>query len=137
MLQHLDGVRVVVGVLPDVFHMHRASVDEGAADDEPPVRRPREEALIRRGLGWRHVADRHQVEQFAVEPYHGAELGVADPGRVGDDGLEDGLGVGGAALFGFVFEKLVTSAPPAFYFAWQILVRPYHAVTPGIPTAPR
>lgn len=32
-----------------------------------------------------------------------------------------GLGVGGAALFGVVFEKLVTSAPPAFYFCWQIL----------------
>lgn len=33
-----------------------------------------------------------------------------------------GLGVGGAALFGVVFEKLVTNAPPAFYFPWQILV---------------
>ena len=32
-----------------------------------------------------------------------------------------GLGIGGAALFGFVFERVVTSAPPAFYFPWQIL----------------
>jgi putative ABC transport system permease protein len=32
-----------------------------------------------------------------------------------------GLGVGGAALFGLVFERLVTSAPPSFYFGWQIL----------------
>jgi putative ABC transport system permease protein len=33
-----------------------------------------------------------------------------------------GLGVGGAALFGYVFERAVTNAPPAFYFPWQILV---------------
>ena len=33
-----------------------------------------------------------------------------------------GLGVGGAALFGYVFERLVTNAPPAFYFPWQVLV---------------
>ena len=33
-----------------------------------------------------------------------------------------GIGVGGAALFGFVFERIVTNAPPAFYFAWQILI---------------
>ena len=32
-----------------------------------------------------------------------------------------GLGVGGAALFGFVFERVVTNAPPAFFFPWQIL----------------
>lgn len=32
-----------------------------------------------------------------------------------------GLGIGGAALFGYVFENVVTSAPPAFYFGWQIL----------------
>jgi putative ABC transport system permease protein len=32
-----------------------------------------------------------------------------------------GLGVGGAALFGYVFERLVTNAPPAFHFPWQIL----------------
>ncbi|QJW99559.1 ABC transporter permease [Frigoriglobus tundricola] len=32
-----------------------------------------------------------------------------------------GLGVGGAALFGFVFERAVTNAPPAFFFPWQIL----------------
>jgi putative ABC transport system permease protein len=37
-----------------------------------------------------------------------------------------GLGVGGAALFGFVFERVVTNAPPAFYFPWQIL-----AITAG------
>ncbi|HEY1190964.1 MAG TPA: ABC transporter permease [Gemmata sp.] len=37
-----------------------------------------------------------------------------------------GLGVGGAALFGFVFERLVKSAPPAFHFPWQVL-----AVTAG------
>lgn len=33
-----------------------------------------------------------------------------------------GLGVGGAALFGYVFERAVTNAPPAFYFPWQVLV---------------
>lgn len=33
-----------------------------------------------------------------------------------------GLGVGGAALFGYVFEKLVKGVPPAFYFPWQILI---------------
>jgi putative ABC transport system permease protein len=33
-----------------------------------------------------------------------------------------GIGVGGAALFGYVFERAVTNAPPAFYFPWQILV---------------
>ena len=32
------------------------------------------------------------------------------------------LGVGGAALFGVVFGAAVKSAPPAFYFGWQILV---------------
>ncbi len=37
-----------------------------------------------------------------------------------------GLGVGGAALFGFVFERVVTNAPPAFFFPWQIL-----AITAG------
>jgi putative ABC transport system permease protein len=37
-----------------------------------------------------------------------------------------GLGVGGAAAFGYVFENLVKSAPPAFYFGWQIL-----AITAG------
>jgi putative ABC transport system permease protein len=33
-----------------------------------------------------------------------------------------GIGVGGAALFGVVFERLVTTSPPTFYFPWQILV---------------
>lgn len=33
-----------------------------------------------------------------------------------------GLGVGGAALFGYVFERVITTAPPAFYFGWQILL---------------
>jgi len=33
-----------------------------------------------------------------------------------------GIGVGGAALFGYVFERAVKTAPPAFYFPWQILV---------------
>lgn len=33
-----------------------------------------------------------------------------------------GLGVGGAALFGFVFERLVKNAPAAFHFPWQVLV---------------
>ena len=37
-----------------------------------------------------------------------------------------GLGVGGAALFGYVFERVVTNAPPAFFFPWQVL-----AVTAG------
>ncbi|QDU21483.1 ABC transporter permease [Urbifossiella limnaea] len=32
-----------------------------------------------------------------------------------------GIGVGGAALFGYVFERVVKTAPPAFYFPWQIL----------------
>lgn len=32
-----------------------------------------------------------------------------------------GVGIGGAALFGYVFERAVKSAPPAFYFSWQIL----------------
>jgi putative ABC transport system permease protein len=32
-----------------------------------------------------------------------------------------GLGVGGAALFGYVFERVVTNAPPAFHFPWQVL----------------
>lgn len=32
-----------------------------------------------------------------------------------------GLGIGGAALFGYVFEHYVKGVPPAFYFAWQIL----------------
>ncbi len=37
-----------------------------------------------------------------------------------------GLGVGGAALFGYVFERAVTNAPPAFHFPWQVL-----AITAG------
>ncbi|MGL6094275.1 MAG: ABC transporter permease [Fimbriiglobus sp.] len=32
-----------------------------------------------------------------------------------------GLGIGGAALFGYVFERAVKSTPPAFYFGWQIM----------------
>lgn len=32
-----------------------------------------------------------------------------------------GIGIGGAALFGYVFENVVKTAPPAFYFAWPIL----------------
>ena len=95
MLQHLEGVRVVVGVLSDVFHMHRPSVDEGAADDEPPVRRPREQALIRRGLRRRHVADRREMQQPILEPRHRAELCLAQSRRAADDGLEHGLGVVG------------------------------------------
>ncbi len=31
-----------------------------------------------------------------------------------------GLGIGGAALFGLVFETFVKTTPPAFYFGWQI-----------------
>jgi putative ABC transport system permease protein len=31
-----------------------------------------------------------------------------------------GLGIGGAAAFGIVFEKFVKTSPPAFYFGWQI-----------------
>lgn len=31
-----------------------------------------------------------------------------------------GLGIGGAALFGFLFERFVKGTPPAFYFGWQI-----------------
>ncbi len=33
-----------------------------------------------------------------------------------------GIGIGGAALFGYVFERAVKTAPPAFYFSWHILV---------------
>jgi putative ABC transport system permease protein len=33
-----------------------------------------------------------------------------------------GIGIGGAALFGWVFENYVKSVPPAFYFSWQIMV---------------
>ncbi len=40
-----------------------------------------------------------------------------------------GLGIGGAALFGYVFGVLVTTAPPAFYFGWQILALTAIAVT--------
>jgi putative ABC transport system permease protein len=36
-------------------------------------------------------------------------------------GIGYGLGIGGAALFGYVFERVVTNAPPAFYFPWQVL----------------
>jgi putative ABC transport system permease protein len=32
-----------------------------------------------------------------------------------------GLGIGGAAAFGWVFDNYVKSVPPAFYFGWQIL----------------
>jgi putative ABC transport system permease protein len=32
-----------------------------------------------------------------------------------------GLGIGGAALFGWVFNTFVKSTPPAFWFGWQIL----------------
>jgi len=32
-----------------------------------------------------------------------------------------GIGIGGAALFGYVFERFVKSTPPAFYFGWQIM----------------
>lgn len=32
-----------------------------------------------------------------------------------------GLGIGGAAAFGVVFEKFVKGTPPAFYFGWQIM----------------
>jgi putative ABC transport system permease protein len=40
-----------------------------------------------------------------------------------------GLGIGGAALFGFVFERAVKSTPPAFYFGWQIMAITAGAVT--------
>jgi putative ABC transport system permease protein len=33
-----------------------------------------------------------------------------------------GLGIGGAAGFGWFFENFVKSVPPAFHFPWQILV---------------
>jgi putative ABC transport system permease protein len=32
-----------------------------------------------------------------------------------------GLGIGGAAGFGVIFTELVKTAPPAFYFGWQVL----------------
>ncbi|MGL6073035.1 MAG: ABC transporter permease [Fimbriiglobus sp.] len=32
-----------------------------------------------------------------------------------------GIGIGGAALFGFIFTRAVKSTPPAFYFGWQIM----------------
>ncbi len=40
-----------------------------------------------------------------------------------------GLGIGGAALFGYVFERAVKSTPPAFYFGWQIMTITAGAVT--------
>lgn len=40
-----------------------------------------------------------------------------------------GLGIGGAALFGYVFERAVKSTPPAFYFGWQIMAVTAGAVT--------
>ncbi len=40
-----------------------------------------------------------------------------------------GLGIGGAALFGYTFERVVTSTPPAFYFGWQIMGITAGAVT--------
>jgi putative ABC transport system permease protein len=40
-----------------------------------------------------------------------------------------GLGIGGAALFGFVFDNYVKSVPPAFYLPWQILVTTAAAVS--------
>jgi putative ABC transport system permease protein len=56
-------------------------------------------------------------------------MGVSNPRLVGMILLQAavvgligyGLGIGGAAGFGFVFTHLVTSAPPAFYFGWEIL----------------
>ncbi|MGL4420104.1 MAG: ABC transporter permease [Gemmataceae bacterium] len=39
------------------------------------------------------------------------------------------LGIGGAALFGYVFENFVKSTPPAFYFGWPILALTGAAVT--------
>jgi putative ABC transport system permease protein len=32
-----------------------------------------------------------------------------------------GLGIGGAAAFGYIFSNFVKSVPPAFWFGWQIL----------------
>ena len=40
-----------------------------------------------------------------------------------------GLGIGGAAGFGWFFETFVKSVPPAFHFPWQILVMVAGAVT--------
>ena len=40
-----------------------------------------------------------------------------------------GIGIGGAAGFGVVFEKFVKGTPPAFYFGWQIPVITAVAVT--------
>ena len=34
--------------------------------------------------------------------------------------IGDGIGIGGAAGFGLVFETFVKGTPPAFYFGWQI-----------------
>jgi putative ABC transport system permease protein len=39
-----------------------------------------------------------------------------------------GLGVGGAALFGFVFDNYVKNVPPAFYLPWQVLMTTAGAV---------
>jgi len=39
-----------------------------------------------------------------------------------------GIGMGGAALFGYTFAKFVKSTPPAFYFGWQIPVITFVAV---------
>jgi putative ABC transport system permease protein len=40
-----------------------------------------------------------------------------------------GLGIGGAALFGYTFTRFVTSTPPAFFFGWQIMAITAGAVT--------
>lgn len=40
-----------------------------------------------------------------------------------------GLGIGGAAGFGYVFSNFVKSAPPAFYFGWEILALTAASVT--------
>lgn len=64
-------------------------------------------------------------------------MGVSNPRLVGMILLQAavvgaigyGLGIGGAAAFGWVFGKLVTAAPPAFYFGWEILTITAVAVT--------
>ncbi len=44
--------------------------------------------------GWRVVVMGDEVHQFTIEAIHGAHARAAEAHRVGDDGVEDRLGVG-------------------------------------------
>jgi putative ABC transport system permease protein len=59
------------------------------------------------------------LKAMGVSNFRLTRMVLLQAGVVGTLGY--GLGIGGAALFGYVFERVVTNAPPAFYFPWQIL----------------